>query len=160
MPISGAGLQPAGSSPAGTGLYSTAAVPNNSILPDVITSLPQTGRFINFQTKDYGFTSDGRLQGGATVPQLVLLALGTMQGSSVIPNLGQTFFQVQEQGPNFVQQMTAKVNTAIADLIKRKLVALRSVTVQQPPSNPDAAAVLIQWTDLTTGKTFTNTIGP
>jgi hypothetical protein len=155
----GAGYAPAGTSSAGYGVPDSAAVPNNAILPAILTGLPQTGRSINPQTGDYVFTTDGRLMGMDTVPQLVILALTTTLGSSVLPTLGQAFTLIREQGPNFSQQLTATVNAALADLVRRKFVAVKSVTVQQPPSNPDAGTCLVKWTDLTTGLSYTNTVG-
>jgi hypothetical protein len=158
MPI-GAGYAPAGTSSAGYGVPDAAAVPNNAILPAILTGLPQTGRYINPQTGDYVFTSDGRLMGMDTVPQLVLLALTTTLGSSALPALGETFTLIREQGPNFGQQLTATVNAALADLVRRKFVKVNSVTTQQSPSNPDAGTVLVKWSDLTTGLSYTNTVG-
>lgn len=158
MPI-GAGYAPAGTSAAGYGVPDAATVPNNAVLPDLRTGLPQTGRFINPKTGDYVFTADGRLMGMDTVPQLVLLALMTTLGSSAIPGLGEEFSKIQEKGPSFLQQITSKVNSALADLIQRKFVKVNSITVQEPPSNPDAGTCLIQWTDLTTGLAHSNTVG-
>jgi hypothetical protein len=158
MPI-GAGFAPAGTSSAGYGVPDAATVPNNSVLPDLRTGLPQTGRFINPATGDYVFTADGRLLGMDTVPQLVLLAMMTTLGSSAIPTLGQTYTQIQEKSRDFQQQMATAITSALADLIKRKFVKVNSITVQQPPSNPDAGMVLFQWTDLTTGLSYKNTVG-
>lgn len=158
MPL-GAGFAPAGTSAAGYGVPDSATVPNNALLPDVRTALPMTGRFINPATGDYSFTADGRIQGMATVPQLVLLAIMTVQGSSVIPTLGETFTKIQEQGPNLAQQMNAAMTNALSDLVKRKYVKINSVTVQQSPSNIDAATILMKWTDLTTGLEYNNTVG-
>lgn len=159
MPI-GAGGAPAGTSAAGYGVPDKAFVPNNAILPDLRTGVAQTGRAIDPTTKSYTFTSDGRLRGVGTVPQLVQLALSTIRGTSVIPTLGQTFMQIQEKGSDFAGRVTNAVNVALADLVKQQLVQIVSVTVQQPPSNPDAGLGLIKWIDLTTGLTNINNIGP
>lgn len=159
MPI-GAGACPAGSAAAGYGVPDSAAVPNNATLPDVRSGLPQTGRAIDPITKSYYFTADGRLQGVATVPQLVQLALSTIRGSSVVPGLGQTFMQIQEKGANFAQVVTAAITTALADLTTRKLVQIVSVDVQQPPSNPDAGIAILKWIDTTSSKLNISNVGP
>jgi hypothetical protein len=159
MPI-GAGGAPAGSSAAGYGVPDRAFVPNNAVLPDLRTGFSQTGRAIDPTTKSYSFTSDGRLRGVATVPQLVQLALSTIRGTAVISTLGETFTQIQEKGSDFAARITNAVNLAMADLVKQVLVQVVSVTVQQPPSNPDAGIAIIKWIDLTTGVTNINNIGP
>ena len=160
MPI-GAGACPAGTSAAGYGVPDKAFTPNNAVLPDVRTGLPQTGRAIDPVKKSYFFAADGsgRLQGQATVPQLVALALTTIRGSDAIP-LGQTFSQIQEKGANYAQRVTAAVQLAFADLVKQNLAQVVSVSVQTPPSNPDAGLGLVKWIDLTSGVVNTNNIGP
>lgn len=158
MPL-GTGVSPAGAAAAGYGVPDAASVPNNAILPAAITGFPQTGRYLNPQTGDYQFTSDGRLMGMDTVPQLVTIALKTIRGSSAIPTLGQTFSQIQEKGPSFLAQMTAACNMALADLVKRNMVQIKRVFTQEYPSNPDAGVVWLKWTDLTTDLEHSNTVG-
>ena len=159
MPI-GAGGAPAGTSAAGYGVPDSGTVNINVPLPSPITGASLTGRLIDPVTKDYVYTADGRAQGQATVPQLVLLALSTVLGSSAIPTLGQTFSQIQEKGPNFKAQLTSAVQNALAAVIKAKQVQLLSVDVQEPPSNPDAGIAIVKWKDLTTGVVQTSAIGP
>jgi hypothetical protein len=159
MPI-GAGGAPAGSSAAGYGVPDRAFVPNNAVLPDLRTGFSQTGRAIDPTSKSYTFTSDGRLRGLATVPQLVQLALSTIRGTATIPTLGQTFMQIQEKGSDFAGRITNAVNLALADLVKAQQVQVISVNVYQPPSNPDAGLGWIKWKDLTTGLQDTTKIGP
>lgn len=142
MPL-GAGAAPAGSSPAGYGVPDTAPAPILVPLPDPRTGLSQGGRYINQQTKDYAFTSDGRLQGMPNVNQMVLIAI---QGAD--------FSAITEKGPNFAQQLRDVVQNALADLIARKLVQLTGITVldRQPGMNPDAGIAVANWLDLTTGQ--------
>lgn len=160
MPI-GAGACPVGTSAAGYGVPDRAFAPNNAVLPDLRTGLPQTGRAIDPVKKSAFFATDGsgRLQGQGTVPQLVALALTTVRGSAAIP-LGQTFSLIQEKGANYTQQVTAAVQLAFADLVKQGLAQVVSVNVQTPPSNPDAGLAMVKWVDLTTGTVNTNSIGP
>lgn len=134
--------------------------PNNALLPDARTGLPQTGRLIDPVAKDYVFTADGRLQGFASVNQLVQLALGTQLGTSGIPTLGIDMTQATEQGSDFQRRVATMVANALGPLVKQKLVQLVSVTLQPSPSNPDAAAAIVTWIDLTLGTENTTTVGP
>jgi hypothetical protein len=152
----GAGFAPAGTSGAGYGVPDKATVPNNALLPDVRTGLPQTGRNIDPVTKSYTYTADGRIQGVGTVRQLVQLALITIRGSAVIADLGQEFGQIQEKGPNYIQQVTAAANRALASLVRAKMVQVVSVVVRDLVSNPDAGTCELKWRDLTTN-TFVTT---
>ena len=158
MPAVGAGFAPAGLASAGFGTLPAATSPSRAVLPDVVTQLPTTGRYINWRTGDYAFTADGRAVGMGTTQQLVLLALTTAVGSSAIPTLGQSYTSVQEKAANYEQDVTARVNAALGDLIKRGFITLQGVSVQEP--SPDAAIVQIFWTDLATGTQNTNSFGP
>lgn len=156
--MSGVGGGPAGAMSAGLGTITTSAAPGLAVLPDVVTSLPQSGRFIDPTTKDYRLASDGRYLGTATTNQMVLLALTTAFGSSVDPTLGQSFGDVKEKGPNFISQMTAKVNSALADLVKRKFIIINAVKCFEWASNPDLTILQVYWTDVATGTAQTNSI--
>ena len=83
-----------------------------------------------------------------------------MLGSACQPTLGQTFSQIQEKGSSYAQEVTDAVTNALSDLVKNKLVQIVSVTIQQPPSKPDAGIAMLQWIDLTTGKQSNMSIGP
>jgi hypothetical protein len=138
MPI-GAGLFPAGVFPAGFGQPEQAPAPATAVLPDPKTGLSLTGRLINQQTGDYVFTADGRLEGMATVQQLVLLAIDNIDLSTV-----------QQKGPNFQRALANRVQVALADLVTRGLVQILSVTVTSQ-GNPDAGIAILSWRDLTQG---------
>ena len=113
MPL-GAGQSPAGGSAAGYGLPDTGTVPINAILPDPSTGLPQTGRFLNPVTKDYEFTSDGRVVGTPTARQLVQLAVRTTLGSSCLPTLGFDQTGLDEKGnPRPLPIKPGKVRTPL-----------------------------------------------
>jgi hypothetical protein len=145
MPI-GAGLFPAGSFPGGFGIPEAGPFSQFAPLPDPTTGLSQTGRFINQKTGDYVFTADGRLQGMPTVEQLVLLAITRIDLS-----------RITEKGPGFKKFFASLVQAALADLIGRKLVQIKSIDVLEP--NPDAGLAVLNWIDLTTGQPVPTTIG-
>jgi hypothetical protein len=136
----GAGLAPAGLSLGGFGSVFLPPVPNFVPLPDVRTGLSDSGRFINQRTGDYQFTSDGRLQGMPGVDQLVLLALLNNIDLSAL----------QEKGPNFARTLTSIVQTALSDLVTRKLILITSISVIEP--RQDSGIAVVNWLDLTTGE--------
>jgi hypothetical protein len=155
----GAGLSPAGSSICGYGLYDAANIPNPQALPDYVTNLQQTGRFLNADTGDYAATPDGRLQGMSTAQQVVTLALTTVLNSSAVSGLGQTFTSIKEKGDSFQKQMSACIVSALSGAVKANLIQILKVTVLQPPSNPDAGIAHVRWIDITTGVEQTSQIG-
>jgi hypothetical protein len=150
MPI-GAGFAPAGSSSAGYGLPDLGTLPNNALLPQFATGLPGSGRFINPVTKDYQFTSDGRLMGMGSVPQIVQLALTTKLGTCAVSTLGQTYYLIQEKGSDFARQVQSSITRALSDAVKRGLVQIVSIVVTDYPKSPDASVATLTWVDLTTG---------
>ena len=141
MPV-GAGLCPAGFSPAGYGVVEVAVAPNLVPLPDPQTGLSQTGRFVDQATGDYTFTADGRVQGMPTVYQLVLLAVERADVSSLT-----------EKGPNYKQQVASILQDALSYLVTSKQVEIKRIVVldRSPGQNPDATVAMVFWKDLTTG---------
>lgn len=156
----GAGAARAGSSIAGYGVAPVAVAPNLVPLPDVSTGQSRGGRYINPATQSYQFTADGRLLGMANVPQLVYLRAKTARGSAVLPTLGQTYSNTQEQRGDFQRRCATEVNAMLADVIKAGLVKLLAVSVQTAPGVSDGAVILFRWRDLTTGIETTTKYGP
>ena len=136
LPIVGAGIAPAGTSPAGIG---------------------QTGRLLNPATGDYTFTSDGRLNGEATVPQLVKLALLTIYNSACV-SLGIDFTNTQVKHRNFANTVRTNISTAMSSLVNQSLVQIVAITVYDIPR--DAVLGALTWIDLTTSIKYTSPIGP
>jgi hypothetical protein len=128
-------------------LPTTAPLPQTTIYPDPSTGVSQTGRLLDPSSKQYIYTSDGRIAGMPTVPQLVTLAFNTKKFRSALPNLGQTFGEVLEKGPNFQRAMATKAHDALSYLIGQKMVQLVAVNVLEP--RPDAGYVEVVWRDLT-----------
>jgi hypothetical protein len=88
----------------------------------------------------------------------VQLAVSTIRGSAVVSTLGMDKSRLQEKGSNLQQTATSVVTDAFAPIVSQKLVALKSVDVQDYPGAPDRAVITIQWTDLTTGQEATTVI--
>jgi len=147
----GAGAAPAGIAAAGYGLSSSATAPQNAVLPDPQSGLPQTGRAIDPATGDYILTADGRTLGMSTAQQLVQLAISTTLGSSAVASLGQALSAIKEKRPGFQRQAATAVQAALANAISSGVIALLSVKVIEPKTNPDAAVIEFVWKDLTTG---------
>lgn len=159
MPI-GAGFCPAGLAAAGYGIPDTGTQPLNAMLPDLRTALQQTGRAINPLTRDYVMRTDGRLQGVATVSQLVQIALTTQLGTSALATLGIDMQSAREKGSDFQRQMATLVAGALSQLVQQGLVQLNAVIVSEPPSNPDGGIAIVKWTDLTNLTENETTVGP
>jgi hypothetical protein len=159
MPL-GFGSFGAGSASAGYGVPDQATVPNNALLPDANTGLPQTGRYIDPVAKSYKFTPDGRLYGMSTAQQVVQLALSQVRGSSCVPTDGQTFGTITEKNFDFQNRVRAAIGTALAQAVRNKQIAILSVQVYDVPSVPDGAIGSVRWQDLTTQQFDTTTIGP
>jgi|SRR5579859_1668256 len=156
----GAGNAPAGDCSAGYGVPDNATKPNNALLPDLRTGLPQTGRYIDPVTKSYKFTADGRLYGLGTAQQLVQLALTQVRGSSCVPQDGQTFATIREKTDDFKNRVARAVSDALASLVRQKIVRIENITVYETPAAPDAAIGWVGWRDLTTGTFNRSNIGP
>lgn len=160
MPL-GAGSAPAGSSSAGYGVPDSATVPNNALLPDKLTGLPQTGRFIDPKTGSYAFTTDGRLYGASTAQQLVQLAMSQVRGSSCVPTDGQAFASITEKTSDYRNRVAAAASAALAKAVGQKIVRIVGIDVfDLAPQSPDAGIGQVRWQDLTTGTFDKTTIGP
>ena len=157
MPIIGAGISPAGTSPAGIGFYSGLAASPTTILPALTTGIGQTGRLLNPATGDYTFTSDGRVNGEATVPQLVKLALITVYNSACV-NIGIDFTNTKVKHKGFANTVRTNISTAMSNLVNQNLVQIVSITVYDIPL--DAVLGVLTWVDLTSSVKYTSPIGP
>ncbi len=149
----GMGAAPMGSSVFGFGTPAAATASAGSSL--VTTDGFQSGsrKISTLQTDrgQYAIGTDGRHVGMNDAEQLVLLALGTMQGSSAAGiTVGQNFSSIRKIGPNFQSDVTARVNEALANIIKLGLVRLDSV--EFVGSIGSRAGIIINITNLTTGK--------
>lgn len=89
---------------------------------------------------------DGRLQGMATVAQLVLIAIKNIDLSSLT-----------EKGPNFQGVLKSLVAAALAELVAQKKIRIKQVTVLEPTS--DSGFANVDWIDLTTGTPGQTQIG-
>lgn len=99
----------------------------------------------------YAFDSDGNVVGDKDVRQLVILAITTEFGSSVIPTLG--------RGPtprkitaDFAPQMTARIERALSDLVRDQFITIDSIAITE--TDGGRTSTLVRITDLTTKQQF------
>ena len=135
----GCGFCPCGTAPAGWGTPDLGLVNVPSPLPDPLTKVPLTGRFIDYTTGDYEFSADGRIAGMSTVQQLVLLALLN----------GNIFAGIAVKLPNYQRTIANRVQTALNPIIQKGWLELVTVSVVDPDTSPDASGILVKWRDLT-----------
>ena len=151
--MAGAGLQPAGLSPAGVGT-STPSAPNAGVpLHDPNTlGVSLSGRYIDPQLRQYVFDANGRTYGMTEARQLVHMAVNTTLGRSATKDLGHEMYKVDRITDSFEQRVQNVYTNALADLVNRKLIAIVSIEVtRNPNSSPSRAFVLLKYQDLTTG---------
>jgi len=150
--MAGAGLQPAGLSPAGVGTPALSAIPGGVPLRDAVNNGSLACRFIDPSTKQYAFDANGRSLGMTETRQLVQLAVQTSKGRSAVKELGNEMFTVDKIGDSFVQRVQNVYQNALADLVARRLIAIVSIDVTPNVNgSPTRAFVLLKWQDLTTG---------
>ena len=150
----GAGASPAGVGPAGFGTVPTAAAQTDALLEDA-NGATHSSRAIGTDPDHRGqyVFSGGNVLGMSDAEQLVLLAFTTELGSAADASLGNRLGQVRTLGDNAAQEIEAAVRDTVAGIVKRGLVRVESVQVDV--SRTDArAAILVQFTDLTTGRAF------
>jgi hypothetical protein len=138
----GAGIQTAGSSPAGVG-----EPEEGSPLPDAVGGC----RWIDPATGDYEIdTSSGAFAQMPANRQRVMIALLTARGSSsVLPDLGLT--RPTKMGDRFQAEMEQAVRQALEQLTDvEQIIRLDFVEVLR--GSGGRARITVSYTDLTTGE--------
>lgn len=145
-----------GSGPYGYGTPQGAPTRPGQIFSDPSTGTVGTGRKIDPGTRQYVFGDDGRISGQDSVPQRVYLAYATVKGSSIMPELGETFSEVQTIGDDFVEQMTQRAKEPVQAMIDAKELEIVSVSIDR--FGPSGASIEVRWVDLTTGREGATTL--
>lgn len=143
--MSGFGIARYGTAPYGLGTPLTAAGNEGNVLADD-TGKSQGSRVINSRTRRYEFDENGRAKGQINTQALVQLALLTVLGSSAMPRLGEEP-SGGVIGANFAQKRKASIQSALADLVRRKLISVVSIEVD---TKRKPIFTLVRWRDLTT----------
>lgn len=147
--MAGVGLQPAGLTPAGVGTPALAPFTAGTVQRSAVNGLSTGARSIDPKTKQYVFDANGRVTGMTSTQQLVQLAVSTTLGSSAVRTLGQSLAKIDRITSNFTRRITDVYTLALGDLVARRLIAIKSIDVQQVQGS--RAFVLIKWADLSTG---------
>lgn len=145
-PALGAGATPAGTSSAGSGSPATTIAPAGTLLPDRLSGVTQTGRYIDPSTGQYDLATTGLAIGMGTVPQLVQLAVFDID-----------FSGIDVIGPDAPARMTNLITSALAGFIATKQLAIVSINATQ--IGPNAMGATLRWRDLTTGQEHLSPIG-
>ncbi len=154
--MSGFGAAPFGVAPYGVGTPATAPEPGGKIHRDEATGAQFGSRKLNKYTKQYEFDDYGRVLGMADVQQMVQIAVSTELGSSAVRNLGHELRTVLDITDNFQRRVQTILESALADLVKRKLVEIITVDVRRV--NTSGLYALLRWRDLTTNNEHETTI--
>lgn len=153
--MSGAGLQPAGTSSAGIGAP-LAGNPQSGVVFQGQDSASNGSRYIDPHTRDYVINSDGRIAGTPNVPHLVQFAITTERNSSAVRSIGQELRKLDRITPNFEKRVLSVLTDALQPLIDARLVevvgfaSFKSSSTDKGVSSGRVYGRLL-WRDLTTG---------
>jgi hypothetical protein len=140
----GAGLQGAGTTPAGFGAPTQNALGANAVLPDSRVGGSHGSRKINPLTGDYVMNDEGRLEGMNNLQQLVQLA---------IANAAPALQEIDRLDSGFERRVLAILNAAVAPLVTQGLIEVIGVSVRMNEEGglqPGQAVTLFRWRDRTT----------
>jgi hypothetical protein len=159
----GAGNSGAGNSIAGFGSVNTALSVDTNFLPN-----PNTGAVMDAPLiQAVGFVNQGglpvldlvydqvgvNLQGMNSIDQQVVLAIGTIRGTSVNVNVGSELFNILVLNPdNYQALVQSEVNDALGALISSDSINLDSVTATIDPQVSSRGTIVITYTNNTTNK--------
>lgn len=146
--MSGAGTQPAGTTPAGVGEPHQGDEQTGVLFEDTSTGDILAGRAIDHRTGDYTFTSHGRIGGMTEAQQNVLLAVKTDLGTSAVRDMGNRLRQIRKIGVGFQRELEDVYASALARLTNAGTVQLESVTPTRIGTS--GAYVLVRFRDLLT----------
>lgn len=143
-PPKGWGLFPWGKSPWGYGQPASInkRKPGTLLKPD---GSQGNARLIDQNTRDYVISDDGKFVGTGELQHKVFLALFTIRGSAIVPELGQSFSNIKTITPNLQVKVEDEVRQALSSLIQAGLVSLISVQVA---SEQNRIQIKITWQDV------------
>lgn len=150
MPVGGFGSTPFGSGPYGLGMPVIGTPATGQLFADAQTGTIGTGRKIDPGTRQYAFDDAGNPVGQDTVPQLVQLAYSTVKGTSILPDLGESYTELETIGDDFQERLTALATAPVQYLIDDKRLEILSVNVDR--IGPSGARISVSWRDKTTGR--------
>jgi len=139
-----------GDSPIGFSTPFGVGTPDDATPPPTVA--PQAARFLDPVTKDYAIGSDGEYLRMPVLKQRVLLALGTILGSSSVQQkVGLKLPDRIDQ--NDERRVTFQVKAALAFLVASGELRIDEVRVNK--DRPGRDTILVAYTDLLTGASDT-----
>lgn len=141
----GAGFSPAGVSPAGSGVPTSAPANGGAILSDAQGNT-HGARYINPTTRRHELDAFGRYKGMPALSHLVEHAFLTERGTSALPNLG--LARVSGTiGANFARKREQDIRDALAFLTVPGFIEIVSIDVD---TSRRPVTSVVRWRDLST----------
>ena len=153
--MSGAGIQPAGTSSAGFGSSEQGNPQDGVPFRSLQTGQSNGSRYIDQRTRDFVMDDNGRLIGMPNVSHLVQMAITTERNSSAVRTLGHELGKLDRITPNFEKKVLQVLTSALQPLIDAKLVEVVGfASFDSSSTNPGLASGRVYgrllWRDLTT----------
>jgi hypothetical protein len=152
--VSGAGAQPAGTSPGGIGAPEEGN-PQDGVVFQAPDGTSNGSRYIDQGTRDYVMNANGRLNGMPNIPHLVQFAILTEKNSAAVRSIGQELRKLDRITPNFEKRVLGVLTEALQPLIDARLVELVGFASFKTSStdkgvSPGRIYGRLLWRDLTT----------
>ena len=111
-------------------------------------------RAINADTGKYEYNEvDGTIKGIDGAQQMVMLALKTVQGSSLINSLGNNLSSIKVINANIKAEVNNRVELALQSLIDRNIIILDKTDVQVDKVR-NRTIIAVYWTDVSTQNAY------
>jgi hypothetical protein len=133
----GAGNSTAGNGIAGYGNIQTAPAVANQFLPDPLTGAIQDAPLLYVVSNEGGnpvldiaYSPNMSLLGMSSIDQQVVLAIATIVGTAVNPNVGTNLFSIQTiNQANYPALVTTEINNALATLVNVDAITIDDISV-------------------------------
>jgi|SRR5580698_2526754 hypothetical protein len=139
----------------GFGNPATAIILDGVLLEDA-TGNVQECPYIDPNTGNYDIDANGQVVGSSTISNSVYLAIATTLGTTPLPSLGSTFFQLKTIGGNVVSQVQNIIYQALSTYVQSNQISIASVDVFVQPKG-SSLQVNVSWIDNTSGN-LNNTV--
>ncbi len=154
--MSGFGVQPAGTSPAGWGTPDLADIPGGAVLRDPATGKSLGSRKIDSRSRDYELDENGRILGEADVRHLVRMALTTVRDSSVLRSFGLNTTGMSRITGDFERRLLGAVTDAVRHLVTGGQIEVLGISQYRAGVNgglrEGQVYARFRWRDLTTSQ--------
>ncbi len=155
--MSGAGIQSAGTTPAGFGTSADAQEFGGAFLRNTRNGTSFAARKIDPRTRDYVIDANGRQLGMNQIKQAVQISVQTERGSSVVQDLGHRLATLDRITPNFERRILSILTEAVKPLVDQGLIEVigfRGFATGNARNGLQRGAVYgrFLWKDLTTSQ--------